>query len=101
MDSLPTDLKRLIVDRIAATPVAVWTPVDFLDLGSREGVDKALQRMVAKSGLRRIDRGLYDRPRFNPLTGKPSVPDYRQIIDAVARRDQARVLIDGMTAAND
>jgi hypothetical protein len=29
------------------------------------------------------------------------VPDYRAVIDAVARRDQVRVLIDGMTAAND
>jgi hypothetical protein len=35
------------------------------------------------------------------LTGGPAVPDYRAVIDAVARRDQVRVLIDGMTAAND
>jgi Family of unknown function (DUF6088) len=51
--------------------------------------------------LRRIDRGLYDTPRVNPLTKKPAVPDYRQIIDAVARRDQVRMLVDGLTAAND
>jgi hypothetical protein len=82
-------------------PVGVWTPADFLDLGSRDAVDKALQRLVAADELRRIDRGLYDTPRFNPLTGKASVPDYRRIIDAVARRDQSRMLVDGMTAAND
>ena len=29
------------------------------------------------------------------------VPDYRAVIRAVTRRDQARLLIDGMTAAND
>ena len=45
--------------------------------------------------------GFYDTPHFNPLTGKASVPDYRRIIDAVARRDQSRMLVDGMTAAND
>jgi hypothetical protein len=27
------------------------------------------------------------------------VPDYRAVIQAVARRDKARVLVDGMTAA--
>jgi len=29
------------------------------------------------------------------------MPDYRAVIDALARRDQARMLVDGMTAAND
>jgi len=101
MDSPPADLKHLIADRVAAAPADVWTPVDFLDLGSREAVDKALQRLAAADVLRRIDRGLYDSPHFNPLTGKASVPDYRRVIDAIARRDQTRMLVDGMTAAND
>ena len=101
MDNLPTDLKGSIAARVRTTPGGVWTPADFLDLGSRDAVDKALQRLVAADELRRIDRGLYDAPRFNPLTGKASVPDYRRIINAVARRDQSRMLVDGMTAAND
>jgi hypothetical protein len=101
MDSAPTDLKHLIARRAAAAQGDVWTAVDFLDLGSREAVDKALQRLTDSGVLRRIDRGLYDSPRFNPLTNKPSVPDYRRVIDAVARRDQTRMLLDGMTAAND
>ncbi|RUY15531.1 hypothetical protein EN981_39240, partial [Mesorhizobium sp. M7A.F.Ca.CA.001.13.2.1] len=46
-------------------------------------------------------RGLYDRPRTNPLTGRATVPDYRAVIRAVTRRDNARTVIDGMTAAND
>lgn len=79
----------------------MWTPSDFVDLGSRAAVDKTLQRLVAAGDLRRIDRGLYDLPRRNGLTGRIGVPDYRAVIEAVARRDQARVLIDGMTAAND
>jgi hypothetical protein len=29
-----------------------------------------------------------------------AAPDYRSVIDAVSRRDQVRVLVDGMTAAN-
>lgn len=101
LDSTATDLKQLITDRIAAAPQRVWTAVDFLDIGSREAVDKTLQRLVAADSLRRIDRGLYDQPHFNPLTGRDSAPDYRGVVEAVARRDQTRMLIDGMTAAND
>jgi len=81
--------------------VGVWTPVDFLDLGSREAVDQALHRLTASKDLRRIARGLYDQPRTNRLTGKPTYPDYHQVVDALARRDQVRMVVDGITAAND
>lgn len=102
MDASPTTLKSQILDRVAGgAKNAVWTPPDFLDLAGRDAVDKTLQRLVKASDLRRIDRGLYDRPAFNSLTGQDRAPDPRAVIDAVARRDQIRVLVDGMTAAND
>jgi hypothetical protein len=96
-----SDFKNAILDRIASYGGRAWTPADFADLGPRTAVDKALQRLVAAGDLRRIDRGLYDRPRHNGLTGRPAIADYRAVIDAIARRDHIRVLIDGMTAAND
>ena len=69
-------LKTQVMQRITdASPSWVWTPVDFLDLGGRDAVDKTLQRLVADQVLRRVDRGLYDTPQFNDLTGKPTVPD--------------------------
>lgn len=102
MDIEPPPLKAQVLDRITRGPKsAVWTPGDFLDLASRDAIDKALQRLVAAGDLRRIDRGLYDRPGINSLTRKKSAPDPRAIVEAVARRDQIRVLVDGMTAAND
>jgi len=94
-------LKARILDRTDKTPGAVWTPVDFIDLGARAAVDKALQRLAKDGTLRRVDRGLYDKPSINALTGKPTAPRVRAVIDAVARRDNARQLVDGMTAAND
>jgi len=87
--------------RVRRKPEWVWTPADFADLANREVIDKNLQRLTKAGDLRRIDRGLYDRPRHNSLTNKQTVPDYRAVIDAVMRRDQARMVVDGMTAAND
>jgi hypothetical protein len=95
------DLKRAVLDRIRRDKsIQVWTPNDFLDLGARTAVDKVLQRLALSRDLRRIGRGLYDLPHVNTLTGKPSTPDYTAIIDAVTRREKARFLPDGMTAAN-
>lgn len=95
------DLKTQIRDRILGQLGAVWTPVDFLDLGPRAAVDKALQRLVRSGDISRIDRGLYFKPRKSGLTGKSTHPDQKAVIDAIIRRDQTRVVVDSLTAAND
>ncbi len=102
MSDSPSDLKATVLQRVRQDgPRKVWTPSDFLDLGSRDAVDKALQRLTTAGELRRIDRGLYDQPGFNKLTQKLNPPDPRSVIEAIGRRDQVRMLVDGMTAAND
>ena len=97
-----SDMKTAILARIdSGARGGVWTPRDFLDLGVRDSVDKTLQRLTRAGSLRRVDRGLYDKPSFNSLTQKSNPPDPRQVIEAIARRDQIRVLVDDLTAAND
>ncbi len=97
-----SDLSDRISSLIDATgPGHVWVPADFAQLGARDVIDKTLQRMVLSGALRRIDRGLYDRPTVNRLTKRTTTPDYRAMVEAIARRDQLRLLVDGMTAAND
>jgi len=97
-----SDVKTRILRRLGAkADLGVWTPVDFLDMGKRDAVDKVLQRLSSAHTIQRIDRGLYYKPTLNRLTGKPTTPDYRKVIDALARRDQSRMLVDGLTAAND
>lgn len=97
-----SDLKSIIAVQIdAAGPGQVWVPTDFAQLGNRAAIDKTLQRMVQAGDLRRIARGLYDKPTLNRLTKRSTTPDYRAVVEAIARRDQLRLLVDGMTAAND
>ena len=97
-----SDLKSIIAAQIGAgDPDQVWVPTDFAQLGNRDAIDKTLQRMMQAGDLRRIDRGLYDKPTLNKLTKRPTTPDYRAVVGAIARRDQLRLLVDGMTAAND
>jgi hypothetical protein len=96
------DIKIQILKRMTAqAPFGVWTPTDFLDLGLRAAIDQVLSRLASAGEIRRITRGLYDLPRINTLTNKSTNPDPRQVIDALARRDQTRMLVDGLTAAND
>jgi hypothetical protein len=102
MSTSASSIPAAIRDRISApTQPHVWTPEDFADLGPRTAVDQALHRLVASKSLRRIARGFYDIPRDNRLTGKPTYPNPRDVIDALARKGKVRVVVDGLTAAND
>jgi len=50
-------LRRSILDRIKrAKFILVWILNDFLDLGARSAIDKALQRLALAGDIRRIDR---------------------------------------------
>ena len=97
-----SDTLDRINNRIAkAAPAGVWSRSDFLDIGTPNAVEKALQRLARRGDIRRPHRGLYDKPGISKLTGKMVFPPRASFIDAIARRDKLRVLVDGMTAAND
>lgn len=51
----------------SSVPSKVFTNKDFRDLGSRDGIDQALSRLVKEQAVRRIGRGLYDLPRIHPI----------------------------------
>ena len=78
---------------------AVFTPNDFLDLGSRAAVDQALSRMARAGRLRRVARGLYDYPRMDPQLG-PLTPSTDAVAQALARETGSLVQVAGAQAAN-
>ena len=95
-DSVETQLARRIQ---RSAPGTVFTPDTFAAVGSRAAVDKALQRLVARGQVRRLSRGLYDKPRQDELFGTlwPSVD---AVIKAVAGTHRLRTQPTGVYAAN-
>ena len=68
-------VSKQIVKRIRGKGMGfVFTPKDFLDLGSRAAVDQALSRLTRRGTIRRLGRGLYDYPRVSPHLGPLSPP---------------------------
>lgn len=77
----------------------VATQKHFLNLGSRDGVDKALSRLTQNGKLKRIARGLYEYPRVDKLLGELS-PDLDRVAKAMAGREGIRLQPTGAYAAN-
>lgn len=77
----------------------VFTTAMFAGIGSRAAIDKAMQRLVTRGALRRLSRGLYDKPRQDPLldTLWPSVD---AVVAALTGKDKLRLQPTGAYAAN-
>lgn len=77
----------------------MFTPSDFLDLGSRRAVDLALHRLIEKKILRRLARGLYEYPREHPELGT-LLPDIQKVAKTLAGKDRIRLQPAGAYATN-
>jgi hypothetical protein len=77
----------------------IFTPAQFASLGSRDAVDKALQRLVARGELRRLSRGLYDKPIEDPVLGT-LWPTVEAIVASLRGKDRLRLQPTGAYAAN-
>jgi Family of unknown function (DUF6088) len=97
---VPASIDSAIGRRVQrAPPGTVFTPAHFAQLGSRDAVDKALQRLVARGALRRLSRGLYDKPRVDALLGT-LWPSIDAVVKALVGKDRLRVQPAGAYAAN-
>lgn len=77
----------------------VFTPADFLDLGSRTAVGLALMRHARAGTIRKLARGLYDYPVHDPRLGTIA-PSTDNIAVALKGRDNSRLQASGGHAAN-
>lgn len=96
----PNSIDHQILSAITALGHgAVFVPMDFLNLGSRQAVDIVLHRLVQKGTIRRLARGIYDFPKEHPKLGKLQ-PSPEKIAEALVGRDCTRIQPTGAYAAN-
>jgi hypothetical protein len=77
----------------------VFTPNDFLDLGSRGSIDLSLHRLTDAGIIRRIARGLYYYPEKHRLLGEVA-PSIEAVAKALAASEQVKLQPSGAYAAN-
>jgi len=77
-----------------------YTNKQFLDLGSRAAVDKALSRLTKRGLIRRLKPGIYDYPRVNPKLGGVLSPSRDNVAQAIAKKNGIRIQPSGAQAAN-
>ena len=96
----PQSVDSKILSRVRARGRgSVFSPRDFLDLGSRRAVDLVLHRLFKKGAVRRLARGLYDQPQTHPTLGALS-PSIDAIAKALAGKGRLRLQPSGAYAAN-
>lgn len=95
------DYLAQIEQRITTAPYGqVFIPSDFLDIADMVAVRKALSRLTENGKIRRIIRGLYDRPRFSQFLQESEAPSMEQIAKAIARNFGWKIAPCGDTALN-
>lgn len=72
---------------------------DFISYGSRNSVNKALERLTEKGLMLRVARGIYCYPKIEKVYGLGAVPpSLEDIAKAMAKRDGARIIPTGIFA---
>ncbi len=78
---------------------SVFSPNEFLDLGSRRAVDLALHRLTGVGTIKRLARGLYYFPKTHPVLGELH-PTVEAVTKAIMARDHVKLQPFGAYAAN-
>jgi len=91
----------LITKRIEEAPFgSAFIASDFTDLAEYETARKTIARLEKKGALRRVIRGVYDKPRFSSLLQEYAAPNPDQIAHAIARNYNWTISASGNTALN-
>ncbi|WP_371395580.1 DUF6088 family protein [Fretibacter rubidus] len=77
----------------------VFTPSDFLNVGTRAAVNQALSRLAKKGLIRRLTHGIYDYPKISPRLGALS-PKPDDVAQAVACKGGQVLSVSPAKAAN-
>lgn len=95
MDSISQKINKQI-DRMK--PGSVFSPKDFLEIGSKDAIDQTLSRLAKSGRIRRLGQGIYDKPKKSSFGILP--PDAMLVAETLARSTQSRLQVSEAYAAN-
>ena len=78
----------------------IYFTSDFRHLVSEGAIRMALSRLVKNKTLIRLAQGVYYYPKIDTKTGITLLPSIEDIAEALAKRDQARIVPTGAYAIN-
>lgn len=94
-----TSLAQHILSKASLLPEGgVFSPKEFLHLGSREAVDQTFSRLVKERKLLRVGRGLYTLPLQGRFGTRPPSPEL--LLAALTEKTGETVVSHGAVAAN-
>lgn len=73
---------------------------DFTDIASYENAKKCLLRLEKDQVIRRVLRGVYDKPFYSQLIGEYSFPNIEEVAAAIARNYNRIIAPSGIAALN-
>lgn len=95
-----TNLK-LIRDRINRSDIGtVYVAVDFVDISDKTSINAYLARLVDAGLIRRVLRGVYDKPEYNDFLEEYVAPSPDKVANALARNFGWSIVPCGDTALN-
>ena len=94
-----TPLAQHILSKAELLPEGgLFSPKEFLHMGSREAVDQTFTRLVKEKKLLRVGRGLYTLPLQGRFGTRPPSPE--RLLAALAEKTGETVVTHGAAAAN-
>ena len=92
---------RRMKERIATAPDgSVFTASDFADIADTATIRQCLNRMVSEKALRRVIRGVFEKPRYSSLLNEYVAGDPDKVAQALARSYHWTITASGNTALN-
>lgn len=90
-----------IKNRIDALPArSAFVASDFTDIADYQNAKKCLLRLEEEKFVRRVLRGVYDKPYFSGFLNEFSSPDLEEISRAIARNYSWKIAPTGVTSLN-
>ncbi len=88
-------------EKIKCSPYgACFVVSDFTKDMEYETAKKSIARLEKRGILRRVIRGVYDKPKYSTLLNEKVVPDINEVAKAIARSNNWTISATGNTALN-